>query len=191
MYLVVTPLNTNLSQWFGFIFLVLAVQLAAGCSQPAPTPDEPPQPQRPAVKFVPPQAVLPDGFVVDLELAETPQEVADGLMYRPSLPAKRGMLFLFNSDRYPSFWMKNTLIPLDLVFLDASGTVVDIVAGVPPCAADPCPTYSPKTPARAVLEVAAGVSSAHGIEPGVALVFDRVNGFPVDGTEPVGEMPDS
>jgi uncharacterized membrane protein (UPF0127 family) len=159
---------------------LLAVGLASvACSQSPPPPDPVPQPSPTAVKVELPHAVLPDGFTVDLELAVTPQEVADGLMYRPSLRKNRGMLFLFEIDRYPSFWMKNTLIPLDMVFLDGSGTVVDIAANVPPCASDPCPTYSPSEPALAVLEVAAGTAEAHGVTPGSALSFSGVAGYPV------------
>lgn len=180
MYLVATPPKTILHRYFGFICIALAGQLAAGCSQSAQPPQSPEQPRTVAVKVDLPQAILPDTFAVKLELAVTQQEVADGLMYRPSLPENRGVLFIFDADRYPSFWMKNTLISLDLIFLDAAGSVVDIVANVPPCAADPCPTYSPRLPARAVLEVAAGTASAHGIEPGVAILFERVPGYPVD-----------
>ena len=104
-------------------------------------------------------------------------------MYRPSLPENRGMLFIFGADRYPSFWMKNTLIPLDLIFLDSAGSVVDVIANVPPCAGDPCPTYSPKYPARAVLELAAGAAAGHGIEAGAVISFERIPGYPVPSAE--------
>lgn len=168
-----------------FFAIALSVLFAASCSQSAapPTPAELPSPTVTRVAL--PQAVLPDGFVVELELAVTQQEVADGLMYRPSLPEKRGMLFIFDADRYPSFWMKNTLIPLDLVFIDSAGTVVDVVANVPPCAADPCPTYSPRKPARAVLEVVAGAAAAHAVETGAAITFVRVPGYPVEPESPI------
>ena len=154
--------------------------LAIACAQSS-APPEPAQQASPTVaRRVPPQAVLPDGFLVNLELAVTPQEVANGLMYRPSLPESRGMLFVFEAERLPSFWMKNTLIPLDLVFLDSAGSVVDVIPHVPPCAADPCPTYSPDSPARAVLELAAGVAAAHGVAAGVELSFERTPGYPIE-----------
>lgn len=130
-----------------------------------------------------PLAVLPDGFEVRLELAVTPQEVAEGLMYRVSLPEDRGMLFLFERQRYPSFYMKNTLIPLDIIFLTATGSVVDVVENAPPCAADPCPTYSPRDPVLAVLELAAGTARSHGIERGAVITFDRIPGYPRDNEE--------
>lgn len=191
MHLVPTFRKTTLNWRFAFVFLALAGQLAAGCSQSAPPPAAPAQLRPTVAKVDPPQAILPDAFVVNLELAETQQEVANGLMYRPSLPENRGMLFIFDDDRYPSFWMKNTLISLDLVFLDSTGTVVEVIAGVPPCAADPCPTYSPKKPARAVLELIAGAASAHGVEPGAALVFDRVHGYPEEDPAPGSAAPNS
>jgi len=168
--------------------LFLACLAAAACSQPAPPNATIVDPSPAVAKVELPHAVLPDGFTVDLELALTPQEVTDGLMFRPSLPEKRGMLFIFEVDRYPAFWMKNTLIPLDLIFLDSTGLVVDVVANVPPCAADPCPTYSPTNPARAVLEVGAGVAAAHGVATGTAITFERTPGYPV---ESAGAAPES
>jgi uncharacterized membrane protein (UPF0127 family) len=123
--------------------------------------------------------VLPDGATVTLELAMTPEEIANGLMFRPSLPPDRGMLFLFERQRVPSFWMKNTLIPLDLVFLDDSGRIVDTISNARPCAEDPCPQYIPEAPARAVLEMVAGTIAGHGLEPGQSLQFTQVPGYPI------------
>jgi uncharacterized membrane protein (UPF0127 family) len=73
--------------------------------------------------------------------------------------------------------MKNTLIPLDMVFFDESGTVVDIIRNAQPCASDPCPQYIPKAPARTVLEVSAGVADRHGLAVGDQVVFNNVEGF--------------
>ena len=125
-----------------------------------------------------PVCTVPDGTRVRLELALTDREKALGLMYRDSLPADAGMLFLFSADQPLPFWMKNTFIPLDLVWLDASGRVVDVRADVQPCREDPCPSYSPTAPARTVLEVNAGFAAAHGIRPGAALRFAGVAGYP-------------
>ena len=180
MHLEAMNLNTHPNRSRILWTLFLACLAGAACSQPAPPTAATVGPSPVAAKVELPHAVLPDGFTVDLELALTPQEVTDGLMFRPSLPEKRGMLFIFDVDRYPAFWMKNTLIPLDLVFLDSAGMVVDVVADVPPCAADPCPTYSPKSPARAVLEVGAGVAAAHGVVAGTAITFERTPGYPVE-----------
>jgi uncharacterized membrane protein (UPF0127 family) len=89
------------------------------------------------------------------------------------------MLLLFEAQRYPSIWMKNTLVSLDLIFLDNSGVVVHLVPDVPPCAGDPCPTYVTEKPARAVLEMPAGSIAGHGLALGDRLEFTRVPGYPV------------
>lgn len=130
-----------------------------------------------------PRAIFPDGTTVDLELALTAQEVSTGLSFRPSLPQGRGMLFLFDEARYPSFWMKNMMFSLDLLYLNETGTVVHVEAKVPPCAADPCPTYPSSDPAIAVLEVNAGVAAEHGVEKGSVIQFERVPGYPVPAEE--------
>lgn len=126
-----------------------------------------------------PVAVTPSGHRLTLELAMTQEEIQQGLMFRSVLPADRGMLFLFGHPRIPSFWMKNTFVPLDMVFLDQEGTVVDLILDARPCPDDPCPQYIPKTQAKAVLEVAAGVASAQGLAIGSRLHFEGVPGYPV------------
>lgn len=165
----------------GSAFLIAGLFVIAACSQPMQKSTAAASTTLRPTPVQLPQAVLPDGFVVDLELALTPEETANGLMFRPSLPEDRGMLFLFSQPRIAAFWMKNTLIPLDLVFLDGTGVVVDVVANVQPCSADPCPSYPPSTPALAVLEINAGSASAHRIEVGSMIAFDRVPGYPVPG----------
>lgn len=80
--------------------------------------------------------------VIDLEVAKTPQEQEIGLMFRTDLPPNQGMLFPFQPARPVAFWMRNTLIPLDMIFLK-DGVIRAIVTQVPPCTANPCPTYGP------------------------------------------------
>lgn len=111
------------------------------------------------------------GEVIQLEVARTPQEQAKGLMHRPPLPDDRGMLFPFNPPRPVQFWMKNTPSPLDMVFLE-NGEVQAIAAAVPPCEADPCPTYGPETPVPIdqVLELRSGRAAELGLQVG-----DRIN----------------
>ena len=134
-----------------------------------------------AVTPVQPVCVAPDGARIRLELAVTDEERADGLMFRDSLAADHGMLFLFEADGRVPFWMKNTFIPLDMIWLSAAGEVVDVHANVQPCRSDPCPNYEPARPGRAVLEVNAGFANAHGVRPGLLLQFRDVPGFPVAG----------
>lgn len=100
---------------------------------------------------------------VTLEIARTPEERRQGLMYRTALAAETGMLFIFEQPGYHSFWMKNTLIPLDILWLDENLTVVHIERNVPPCATDPCPSYRPPVEARYVLEVNAGAAEGIGV----------------------------
>ncbi len=128
----------------------------------------------------PPTVTLPDGTVITLELAETPEEHGRGLMFRSHLDPDRGMLFLFDQVGFPSFWMKDTWIPLDMVFLDPQGTVMDVAASVPPCRSEPCPEYTPSRPSSAVLELNAGTAAHHGIKPGVTLHFQGVSSLILD-----------
>ena len=168
------------------ICCTLAVITILGCgADPAP-PGQPEAP--PAVSSADPEtapktrvrtrptATLPDGFVVTLELAASDEEIAQGLMYRAALPEDRGMLFLLQYERAPSFWMKNTMVPLDIIFLDGDGTVVDVTHDARPCRADPCPQYVSKAAAVTVLEVLSGTAKAHGVEEGSVITFTDVPG---------------
>ncbi|MEP0816590.1 DUF192 domain-containing protein [Trichocoleus sp. FACHB-46] len=111
------------------------------------------------------------GQVIQLEVAQTRQQQAMGLMYRTALAANRGMLFPFNPPRSVGFWMKNTLIPLDMVFL-RNGEVKAIRAQVPPCKADPCPSYGPgpNIIIDQVIELRGGRAAQLGLKVG-----DRIN----------------
>jgi uncharacterized membrane protein (UPF0127 family) len=99
---------------------------------------------------------------VDVELADTEQKRERGLMFRKELPDGRGMLFLFDEEGEHGFWMKNTLIPLDLIFVDSAGRVTGIVAQ-----ARPLDLQSRSGgPSRMVLEVPGGWAAAHGVKAG-------------------------
>ncbi len=99
---------------------------------------------------------------VAVEIADSAAEDAIGLMYRTSLDANSGMLFVFSDVTQRIFWMKNTKIPLDILFFDENGTLVDMKENFAPCTSDPCELYYSK-PASTVLEVNAGFAAAHGI----------------------------
>lgn len=91
------------------------------------------------------------GERITAEVARTPEEMQRGLMFRESLCDACGMLFVFGKEGFYSFWMKDTLIPLDIIFIDANLTVVDIFHAVP-CAGEPCQTYASGKAALCVLE---------------------------------------
>jgi uncharacterized protein len=121
-----------------------------------------------------PRVTMPSGAVYTLELARTPEEQAQGLMFRESLREKSGMLFLFPESAPHAFWMKNTMIPLDMIWMDEKGKVIFVSADTPPCKADPCPNYGPSEPARMVLEIAGGMAKKEGITVGSMLKFENV-----------------
>ncbi|HEX6638911.1 MAG TPA: DUF192 domain-containing protein [Steroidobacteraceae bacterium] len=99
----------------------------------------------------------------DIWVADTPQRMAQGLMFVRSLPPQRGMLFVHDSPRTLSMWMKNTYIPLDMVFIDARGRIQQIVAQTTPHSLD---TIRSNNPALAVLEIGGGEAQRLGIKAG-------------------------
>jgi uncharacterized membrane protein (UPF0127 family) len=98
-----------------------------------------------------------------VEIADNPQERAFGLMFRQEMPADAGMLFDFEEEQPASFWMRNTYIPLDMLFIKADGTVESIAERTTPLSERSIPS---KGPVRYVLEINGGVSKELGIEPG-------------------------
>ena len=98
-----------------------------------------------------------------VEVARTPEQQAQGLMHRQSLAPDRGMLFPYDPPQNASFWMKNTLIPLDLIFIRENGTVALISANTVPMSLDPIPSLEP---VAAVLEIAGGRAAELGIAAG-------------------------
>jgi len=98
-----------------------------------------------------------------VEVAKSESEHVKGLSGRSQLKDDAGMLFIFPDEQVRYFWMKDMLFPLDIVFIDKEGKIVDIKRDFQPCAPDACPSYSSAAPAKYVLEVDAG--SMEGIEP--------------------------
>lgn len=160
--------------------LVLGAVLGASSCSPAPdgtsAPARSTAPARSAAPASVPRAVLPSGTVITLDLAVTDQERTQGLMFRESMPQKSGMVFLFEGLEIRSFWMKNCHFPLDMIYTLSDGMVVDVLSSVPPCPADPCPSYPPREKADTVVEVNAGVAGRNGVVPGARLVFKDVPG---------------
>ena len=89
---------------------------------------------------------------VHIEIADDNNKRMNGLMFRENLDKNSGMLFVFDDEDYQTFWMKNTLIPLDIIFISKDMEIVDIIYANP-CKENPCRLYSSSKPAKYVLEV--------------------------------------
>jgi uncharacterized membrane protein (UPF0127 family) len=152
---------------------VLAASVLASACGASPGSSAPPA-ATPTAAPSGPAAVLPSGARYALELALTPEDQAQGLMFRENLPDRTGMLFLFPEEAPHHFWMKNTMIPLDMIWMDASGRVAYVSANTPPCKADPCPTYGPDGNVRMVLEIAGGMAAKEGVAVGTTLKLERI-----------------
>lgn len=118
-----------------------------------------------------PVSVTLHGQRFSVELATNEAAREQGLMMRTSLAADRGMLFVFPDTAQRGFWMKNTLIPLDILYFDADRKLVSAQLDVPPCKADPCPIYPSAGPARYVLELSAGTAKRVGVRDGDMLAI--------------------
>jgi uncharacterized membrane protein (UPF0127 family) len=114
---------------------------------------------------------LPDGFLVTAEVKLTPEQQAQGMMYRTELPHDRGMLFVNGNTMTGAYWMKNCNFPLDIIFMASDHTVVEIAASAPPCTTDPCPTFGGHAPYQFVLEINGGDAAKHGVREGASLSF--------------------
>ena len=133
-----------------------------------------PKPE-PAMDDNAPRITFKDGFAVKVEVAADDDMRAQGLMYRDHMADDRGMIFLFPQSGEYAFWMKNTIIPLDMIWIDEGKKVVHVAHDVPLCQADPCPNYPPGANAKYVLEVAAGVAAKHHVADGDVLRFERLD----------------
>ena len=113
----------------------------------------------------------PHKFTV--ELAATPAQLEQGLMFRRSLAPDSGMLFDFQVPSMATMWMKNTLIPLDMLFVDAQGRIVNIHQRAVPGSLE---TIAAAAPVRAVIELNGGTATRLGIRPGDRVVFPIFGG---------------
>jgi uncharacterized protein len=118
-----------------------------------------------------------DGGPIELpvRVADTGSRRAHGLMEVPHLPAGTGMLFTFDRDRTGGFWMKDTLVPLDIAFVDDGDEIVAILA-MEPCETDPCEVYKPEVTYRSALEVPQGWFAAQRIAVGDRLTYEAIDG---------------
>ncbi len=112
------------------------------------------------------------GRTFSVEIADTQEKHMLGLMFRDSMPQDHGMIFIFQDESPRSFWMKNTRIPLDIMYFDKNLKLVSISADTPPCRVSRCPAYPSIAPAKYVLELNAGMASSLGVGVGDKLKLD-------------------
>jgi uncharacterized membrane protein (UPF0127 family) len=177
--------------WWSVWLITILFLSAIGCGvlvTPTPSPTVTPTVSPAAVPIATPTAIAsPDPqvprvsfgdvtFAVDL--AATAGERALGLSGRPSIGRNRGMLFIYEADATPGFWMRGMLFPLDIIWIDGQGEVVGVSSGRAPApGGSQPPRYYPPSPIRYVLEVNAGLAEELRIGPGSRALF---SGIPLD-----------
>jgi uncharacterized membrane protein (UPF0127 family) len=127
------------------LLLLMVVAALVGCGSDEPS----------GLEGFETSTITVDGRELAVAFAETPTQRSQGLMGVTDLGGLDGMLFVFQTDSTGGFWMKNTLIPLDIAFFTAEGGFVDALT-MAPCSEDPCPTYRPRGSYRYALEAPAG-----------------------------------
>ncbi len=116
-------------------------------------------------------------YLLRVEVADTPERQAQGLMFRKSLGEDEGMVFLFPAPTAGGFWMKNTLIPLSIAFFDRQGQILRIL-DMEPCRQDPCPVYYPGVVYQGALEVNRGWFQRRGLTPGARVGGEALKLWP-------------
>lgn len=130
-----------------FLFSILMIVVCTACSAGGPS-------------------VEIGGERFSVEIADTRQKQALGLMYRDEMPADHGMLFIFPNEAPRSFWMKNCRFALDIMYFDKHLNMVSASLDTLPCRVSRCPSYPSKAPAMYVLELNAGKAVELGVGPG-------------------------
>lgn len=141
----------------GGVFALVTLALAAGCQAAGPW-------------------VEVGGQRYSVEIADDSEERARGLMFRDELADDAGMLFLFPREVPRAFWMLNTRIPLDIIYIDAERRIAAWSLDTPPCRTRTCPNYPSGAAAKYVLEVNAGEMERLGVAVGDSVVFGNVPG---------------
>lgn len=149
------------------LYFIPILALGIACSPPAAE-AEPSRPQTQAKLATVTFHTQSGDILVKSEVAETPDARRQGLMYRKNLKPHHGMVFVFPEEEPQSFWMKNTYLSLDMIFINSAFDVVGVVARAEP------ETLTPRgvsTPSRYVVEVIGGYAKQYGIEKGVRVSF--------------------
>ncbi|MGH9161416.1 MAG: DUF192 domain-containing protein [Vicinamibacteraceae bacterium] len=157
-------------------WLLIAVSALAACANAAEAPQQ---------DLSRADASFPGGVQVSLEVAATEEERQRGLMFREELAPDVGMIFVFPEPGANGFWMKNTLIPLDMFWLEPDGRIVAIRESVPPCGNESdlvdCPVYEPGPGASRsiyVIETVAGFAKKHRVEVGDNVLLEGMPNTP-------------
>lgn len=151
-------------RWLRLLPCLSLLLLTASCGDKPTTMEE----------FLSRPVTLPDGHQIRAEVVTSPVDMAKGLMFRASLGADKGMLFLHSRPGSYAYWMYQTKIPLDIIWMDKQHQVVEVVAGAPPCAsksAKECPLYGGKVESHYVLQVNAGQAAKHQVTAGSRIQF--------------------
>lgn len=120
-----------------------------------------------------------NGVTLETEVADTPQETSQGLMYRDKLNKNTGMLFILSYDGRHSFWMKNVKIPLDIIFINKNREIVKIHRNVQPCESEPCPTYPSEFSVTYAIETNANWTQYNKIFESMKVQISRADGAPL------------
>ncbi len=153
------------------ILLSLALLLVCLIGWPAAAPAQTPQSLSTSPLIIETQTGRQFTFTV--QVAETPEQHSRGLMFVREMPADAGMLFVYPTAQPRGFWMANTLIPLDMIFIDADGRIINIAERTEPLSLR---TWGSEGPAQAVLELNGGITRFLGIRPGDRVIHPRIGG---------------
>jgi uncharacterized protein len=146
------------------VAVLVGAALLAGCGGPSDITDE--------IGLT--SVSFPNGARINAETMRTDIELLKGLMFRESLPGGRGMLFIHPEENIFHYWMYQTKIPLDIIWMDHDRRIVEMSLDTPPCtskSAKECPNYGGNYKSKYVLEVNAGVAKKNGLRAGDTLIF--------------------
>ena len=144
--------------------LFVAVAFLSACSEPTTRPEDI------GTRVI----TMPGGQSVRVEVKIRPEDIMRGMMFRDKLDADRGMMFLHKPPGKYAYWMYQVKIPLDIIWMDEQGNIVEISANTPPCpyaSATQCPVYGGSRQAQVVLELAGGMAAKYGLATGMRVAL--------------------
>ncbi len=131
-----------------------------------------------AIKFMPDRTLQiktkTDTYDISIEIADSPEEQTLGLMWREDLPEDKGMLFIYEKEDRPNFWMKNMEISIDILFIGSDLKINHIEYDVQPCETERCERYNSPVPVQYVLELKSGFAEKYGVEIGDEIIMSEL-----------------